>query len=66
MVEVDTGHRFGGIKEEMVCSVGRKEVGVGWGVGELIKRNRGSDIDLKINRCSLCGPVRDVPMQPGM
>lgn len=49
-----------------MCSVGRKEVGVGWGVGELIKRNRGSDIDLKINRCSLCGPVREVPMQPGM
>lgn len=55
MVEVHTGHRFGGIKEEIVCSVERKEVGVGWRVREPIKRNGGSDIDLKI--CS-CFPVQ--------
>lgn len=52
MVEVHTGHRFGGIKEEIVCSEERKEVGVGWRVRELIKRNGGSDIDLKICSCS--------------
>lgn len=52
MVEVHTGHRFGGIKGEIVCSVERKEVGVGWRVRELTKRNGGSDIDLKICSCS--------------
>ena len=52
MVEVHTGHRFGRIKEEIVCTVARKEVGVGWRVREPIKRNGGSDIDLKICSCS--------------
>lgn len=53
MVEVHTGHRFGGIKEEIVCSEERKEVGVGWRVRELIKRNGGSDRlkDLQLFPC---------------
>lgn len=38
MVEVHTGHRFGGIKEEIVCSEERKEVGVGWRVKRADKK----------------------------
>lgn len=53
MLEVQTGYGFERIKAEMVCSVGRKEVGIGWGVGELIQRDRGSNIDVKVNWRSL-------------
>ena len=50
----------------MVCSVGRKEGGIGWGIGTLIKRgNRGSDINIRTHRCSLGRQVRKTHLQPG-
>lgn len=53
------------MKEEIGCSVGGKEVSTGWRVEELLKRNRGNDMDFKVSTCALGGPVRKVPMQPG-